>query len=129
MSRGWRKYAKTFGLLPVQSAIRMPLIQIPAQWVCGYIFANPLQRHFIANDVLVIVPLPDRDAGRGAYLIDFFCGLVLEVRHNPAQCRMLRRNRHANWWRMVSLFIRLASGMVRLVRLATGQKNNPVHMI
>jgi len=49
-------------------------IKLPLQGVVQDVFTGTVQFILISDDVLVIVPLPDREIRRPAHFIDFFGG-------------------------------------------------------
>jgi hypothetical protein len=49
--------------------VRVLSIQVPGEWIVGDVSANPKEVLVIADDVLVVVPLPDREAGDKARLM------------------------------------------------------------
>jgi hypothetical protein len=50
--------------------VRVLFIQVPGEWIVGDVSANPKEVLVIAHDVLVVVPLPDRETGDKARLMD-----------------------------------------------------------
>ena len=64
---------------------RIELILVPAQWIVGDVLPDAVQIDLVTDDMLPIIALPERQAGRAAQFIDAFGRLIFVIRHNLSQ--------------------------------------------
>jgi hypothetical protein len=63
----------------------MQLIQLPAQRIMRDIFANPREIALVADDMFVVVALPDGPSRRASQGVNAFGRLVFEERGDLAE--------------------------------------------
>jgi hypothetical protein len=63
----------TLGIIPVQ---------MPTRGILGDVLPNAVQRFFVADDVFIVIPLPDGCTGRLAVFVDTACRKRFELPHD-----------------------------------------------
>ena len=65
----------------------MQLIQFPLHRIIGNVLTNMLQISLVANDLIVIIPLPNTRSRHITMLVDVLSGLKFEICHDLPQRR------------------------------------------